>query len=87
MKERPILFNAEMVKAILSGRKTQTRRVIRDQPFDRSQYRHDHQIEIVSGRADLGDEIDGLLAYSKSSGGEWHAKCQLGQPGDQLWVR
>ncbi|MFU2318956.1 hypothetical protein [Rahnella sp. PCH160] len=87
MKERPILFNAEMVKAILSGRKTQTRRVIRDQPFDRSQYRHDHQIEIVSGRADLGDEIDGLLAYSKSSGGEWHAKCPLGQPGDQLWVR
>ena len=87
MKERPILFNAEMVQAILSGRKTQTRRVIRDQPFDRSQYRDDHQIEIVSGRAELGDEIDGLLAYSKSSGGEWHAKCPLGQPGDHLWVR
>ncbi|EPB9884050.1 hypothetical protein ACR6U3_000917 [Yersinia enterocolitica] len=86
-KERPILFNAEMVNAILSGRKTQTRRVIRNQPFDRSQYRHDHQIEIVSGRADLGDEIDGLLAYSKSSGGEWNAKCPLGKPGDQLWVR
>lgn len=87
MKERGIIFNGDMVRAILSGQKTQTRRIVKPQPFDRSWSRHDHQIEIVSGRAERGDEIDGLLAYTKSSGGTWSAKCPFGQPGDRLWVR
>lgn len=87
MSERPILLSGPMVRAILDGRKTQTRRVIAKQPFDRSWSRHDHRIQYVSGRAENQDETDGFHAYSTSSGGEWHAKSPFGQPGDRLWLR
>jgi len=73
MKEHPILFTGEMVKAILEGRKTQTRRVIKPQPFDVAQSR----------RLDN----DGLLPTMENPHTPKYIKCPYGKPGDVLWVR
>ena len=73
MKERPILFKAPMVQAILSGQKTQTRRVIKPQP----QMVANRTIEPWSGNA-----LDLQRLLEKSG-----KHCPYGQPGDQLWVR
>jgi len=71
MKERPILFNAEMVAAVLAGRKTQTRRIIRGQPpADWEPY---YNSETQSW--ECPDERT------------MPRKCPFGVPGDRLWVR
>lgn len=79
-KERPILFNEEMVRAILDGRKTMTRRVINPQPHPDVVYFQEH----VAGRFKpvWGDHTcDHTRDDNKSR------TCPYGQPGDRLWVR
>ena len=74
--ERPIIFSGEMVRAILEGRKTQTRRVIKPQPIDSrtDSATHDHALSNWF----WADEF-GLLGEA--------FKCPYGAPSDRLWVR
>jgi hypothetical protein len=76
-KERPILFNGAMVRAILAGRKTQTRRAIKPQPAD------DIAPHVFPNAAVQGWRSSLRHAYGATTS---HF-CPFGQPGDRLWVR
>ena len=83
MKERPILFSAPMVRAILSGSKSQTRRVVKPQPTDGG-------LEWATAcGGDFAAWQDPLLLLDEHSedGGPCQRQCPYGQPGDRLWVR
>jgi hypothetical protein len=73
MKERPILFSAPMIRALLAGSKTQTRRAVANVDADGTVWRSRHRIAGVRPFTDAPPDIL-----------EW---CPYGQPGDQLWVR
>ena len=78
MKERPILFNTEMVQAILSGRKTQTRRQFTDK-----------QLKIFDAAIKLGEVRDFISADEVDLCDLKYIEgfCPFGQVGDVLWVR
>ncbi len=76
-KERPIIFNTEMVKAILDGRKSQTRRILKVPK---------------NGRIKPGTVVhsNGVISicFDQSGCAEWKTlKCPYGKIGDRLWVR
>lgn len=77
MKERPILLNAEMVRAVLNGRKTQTRRMLTPR-----------QLKMIDDAASIGEcyplESGHQHENSQSYYREW---CPFGAVGDRLWVR
>lgn len=80
MKERPILFSAPMVRAILDGSKTQTRRVVKPLPAA------DQSPQLVVGSSGFHFVLDQTpMTYPNVRRIRWD--CPYGQPGDRLWVR
>ncbi|EDR9797632.1 hypothetical protein CBJ02_004786 [Salmonella enterica subsp. enterica serovar Zongo] len=77
MNERGMIFNGEMVRAILEGRKTQTRRPVKPQPelTERSGFSWNG---VVFGSGSDDRETNRNFA---------HVKCPFGKPGDRIWVR
>ncbi|AWL27179.1 hypothetical protein DJ533_00405 (plasmid) [Acinetobacter defluvii] len=77
MKERPILFNTQMVKAILEGRKTQTRRIINPQPT----FKENTGFHWKGYMYGIGSD------YAETMHNFTNRNCPFGRVGDQLWVR
>jgi len=96
VKARPILFSAPMVRALLDGRKTQTRRILKPQPpvecgihymlgneswlDDENQSPLRHYWEAWGGPLFENKPADHLC-------GSHSVRSPHGKPGDQLWVR
>jgi hypothetical protein len=81
MKFIPILFSTAMVQAILDGRKTQTRRLIKQAvAWD----------PVWRPTAIQEQHPDGIPRFVMRAGHQYSLpwfKCPYGQPGDILWVR
>jgi hypothetical protein len=82
-KERPILFSGPIIRAILEGRKTQTRRVVKprppaDHPFPQPCVNDGYW---WNDSKDDHDDVSFWPTYSTC------LPCPYGKPGDRLWVR
>jgi hypothetical protein len=85
MKAKPILFSEPMVRAILEGRKTQTRRIMKPQPSaEWNAFDYDDVHRIVDDEPQLEKVIG--WGVSNEDGDEAYVS-PYGQPGDLLWVR
>jgi hypothetical protein len=78
MKEKPILFSGDMIRAILDGSKTQTRRIVNPPLMN------------VWGQGVPNSHPNHYCVHARIASygepDEW-VKCRYGKPGDQLWVR
>ncbi|MEX8082413.1 hypothetical protein [Acinetobacter baumannii] len=86
MKERPIIFNTTMIKAIIEGRKTQTRRLVKPQPkyFKGDAGGHWWRCTHVQSMVRVEEELQNPGELYKGFIDEVNP---FGKKGDRLWVR
>ena len=78
----PILFNTEMVQAILDGRKTCTRRLVKPQPDEK----HTYPLSFVTDSTEKKEMGCFGFGIGEYGGSIQYAKAPY-QPGDILYVR
>lgn len=83
-KSRPILFSGPMVRAILDGRKTQTRRAVKDVP---DWCLSGDVAAITNGAGEWAISQLGTRPRVWPPDPKSGFTCPYGQPGDELWVR
>lgn len=76
MRERPLPFSAPMIRAVLDGSKTQTRRLFKFPKWADE-----------SGGVEFSGVDGGPAVLSRESGCFADASCRYGVIGDQLWAR
>ncbi|MCA6941361.1 hypothetical protein LF927_09205 [Pectobacterium polaris] len=90
MKETGIIFNGEMVRSIIDGSKTQTRRAVTFKPREKGLNLNFTGLQL--GHYCTGVPSSGYVLRSRGGMGCWNdrthpAKCPYGEVGDRLWVR
>lgn len=84
MTERGMIFNGEMVRAILDGRKTQTRRIMKPQPEPCPRGGHWWPSNVFKTMLHVEEEM-------QNGKGGWGGlvgdACPFGDVGDRIWVR
>ncbi|AUG99723.1 hypothetical protein CWC46_07745 [Prodigiosinella confusarubida] len=90
MKETGLIFNGDMVRAILDGRKTQTRRPVKFRPREKGLNLNFSGLEL--GHYCAGVPSSGYVLHSRGDMGCWNdrtfpAHCPFGNVGDRIWVR
>jgi hypothetical protein len=87
MQYRPIIFSDPMVRAILAGRKTQTRRIVNPQPPEYIDELHDGELRKRAPYRLECNETGSILGQGFEDDDDHLYQCRQGVPGDRLWVR